>query len=877
MICIISQQISGILGLLLSSTFFAVAAQNLSSQYGYSNRYGYNGGGTYNRPSRPALPPRPPYDLTIPSYMYVPERITGHMQYLPNQPIYSAEGVGPYVGLWTLYQNEFHQNVPAVAQPTFDPVYENPLAYIDGHPVTPSTSAAGAGTNPVDVRGSSAQASQTSQTNPKLRGPALAFIDPTLNKNGAKEKFRPCAAKPGSLRFGVCVSDSKVTELCVRKVVVRSVICGKSQSCCLDNDTENTTTSVESAPSSHRKIPSFATSLNTDATDQLVPSDQSDSFKSCRSSSGFTQFGICVNDRSVTTLCTNKIVERSVDCAKAQSCCIDGSNSSSISNTLSDQDLEDNNLPTTVTSVPTPTTTSTARPVTNRLRGSMRRKVSASQSPPSTDQSVPMKFTPCVSFRDSKLGICVPDNILGQLCVDQFITKSASCSFATQSCCIENGAATAPDSDQDSFALQASIPQQSPNVRFRFGSAGQGNPRTRFPGSVPAFPVFAETGSSTCSDGDLQPGICVANAMIPTLCIGKALSQSSQCRSGQSCCTDLPVRATTPFSRMLPFFRPAVTTTMSPANSFIPCRNPQMPSVLGICIDNQFQSQFCSGKFSTASQDCYEFQSCCLDAAPPLAQVAPTTLAPSEFAPDGISLTNSLDCTTPQHPLQSGRCVPDSIVPSVCGGKFISKSKDCGAAQTCCTDPMASFADQSNELNGRAGFGFFRMTPPTTTTRRPTTRPLLQFTAASIFQQCIPIVNNFEVGLCVDESQVSTLCAGRLVAPSRSCTFMQSCCSYFPEVIAPLTPPPTTTTTTTTTTATTTPEPAKTQSPFLKTPNNRKLNYFRPCVATNPDGITTLLGVCIQEESAMDYCTGKVLSPSDDCEYTQLCCSENTR
>ena len=526
------------------------------------------------------------------------------------------------------------------------------------------------------------------------------------------------------------------------------------------------------------------------------------------------------------------------------------------------------------------------------------------------------RFRPCLSSSSSQhnnpqLGICVNDDLLGQPCVDQFMSKSTNCK-AGQSCCVDATLNSNPDlfpaspaqNNQPALPVpdfSAILPQNNPQPQpllppvpklINFTPARR--PLVLFRNRNVLRRRTTPKPPQKCSATQLDPvklGTCVPDLSVSSQCLGQGVFRSPDCSTDQICCI--------PVSNQIQNIPPQISqppdqNSLDPSQtSFTPCvPDDKTAQSIGICVDNTLVANLCTQRIVSRSQNCFPLQSCCTEPQKPPQNV----LGPSQNvftltkAPSVPVVTVNQDsfspCSTPRAVMQFGICVPGVMVPDLCSGQFVGKSADCADdTETCCVgDATLTFSSgmEGNSVKARVDLGpDTTTTPPSTTT---STAPAgLQpglLVWPQIFQQCIPIVDNFPLGVCVRESQVGSLCSGRLVAPSRSCALAESCCSYFPDTGGVTRrrpaafPIPATTMTTTTTTVVMEPEVPVDLPPPLPPPPPIPIvaqNVFHPCAAAG-----TLVGVCVNEGSTTDYCLGKLIVASVDCGMAQLCCYDST-
>ena len=67
-------------------------------------------------------------------------------------------------------------------------------------------------------------------------GVVLGSISNSSKKNGTRSSTRSSKVCTSRGSFGMCVNNTRVAQDCVEKSLTRSLICGRSQTCCMDSN-----------------------------------------------------------------------------------------------------------------------------------------------------------------------------------------------------------------------------------------------------------------------------------------------------------------------------------------------------------------------------------------------------------------------------------------------------------------------------------------------------------------------------------------------------------------------------------------------------------------------------------------------------------------
>ncbi|GAU94090.1 hypothetical protein RvY_05923 [Ramazzottius varieornatus] len=852
------------------------------------------------------FPHRRPIDLTIPSYAYVPNKITGEgMQYIPNPPIFAAHGVEYYVSNWTDHiNNNLYQSLNG------EPVISGPDESFTDSPDEVVTEASAA------------------------KGGNKTHAAPGPKRNSISSKSSKVCTSRGS--FGVCVNNGRVAEDCVGKSIAKSLICGRDQICCLERTSPDRNSSsstsgkdfsfrqrpgdgrIKSCVSTDRGVIEIGFCVDNELTDitckdKFISRSGCEGEQSCCAGeeavestttqigtpfsrtpfsvislarqgfstclpSGTTenlQMGFCVSTAQIGQFCVDQTVSLSDNCDWKEVCCVDNSRSL-------DVDAPDN----------------LSEPSVSEEEASASRPVAIRKSPTSALRlrGRPDTSEVCFAPQSHIVGLCIADDEISERCTGKSAFKTGAC-LSDKSCCVLDN-------------KPKSVRRKPLRTLNRFRSIRRRVPvltttpttTTTIITTTSSTPIPEIVRPCVSQDDPTTIGFCVDQLQVLTLCTSHQVSPSRNCFSEQFCCTTSQQQQTqivepTPTLSPVRQQESLPSSAVSFRNGFAQCRSARDFSQLGLCVDEMLVGRFCRDQFVLKSPDCAERQACCVDpqgesggvilrpAFPTTTTTPTTTTEDQSFVP--ASSFNARPCSTPRQFSQYGFCVDDSKVSLFCTNQYISKSFDCAETQTCCIDGSGGFVDYQPRLLllRRRLLRTTTTTPRTIATRRIRKIKVLVpsvVVSPQIFLQCIPLVNNFPLGVCVDEVQIEQLCSGRMVAPSRGCGIGQSCCSYLPEL--PVAQPPTTTTPVYITTA----SPAA----LAVTDNADPLDYedvhkeipwrsLRFLTTTSvPSVLQTctsassgVLGVCINEMIAMSDCVGKMIEISSQCNPTQLCCS----
>lgn len=182
----------------------------------------------------------------------------------------------------------------------------------------------------------------TTTANPVANGTKVSnrisrpFLDATVDQNGKKSQFRPCTLDAAGFRFGICVDDAKVVELCIGRTAVKSAGCGTQQSCCLESTRTPGLLFQSNSPTLSKPLITVPTSETPSSLPKIRGSGfgstsvtsgslLKDSLPPCKSSHGIADFGVCVKNELIGMLCKGKFVSKRPKCDGSFSCCADHS------------------------------------------------------------------------------------------------------------------------------------------------------------------------------------------------------------------------------------------------------------------------------------------------------------------------------------------------------------------------------------------------------------------------------------------------------------------------------------------------------------------------------------------------------------------------